>query len=344
MKRNLFRYTVLAFLVFTLITPILAWNRPVKAQDQPFSGKRLMMTTGHGEEEDYIVNITEWFTGLGGTVVVAKGNINSTILSNVDACLIAGLEDETKYFTSSEATALADWFSTGSNKFLWIAGDSDYGSFNVPNNASWLLESVGSSLRMEPSSIEDPHSNCGSSYRVACNWTAFDDPVVSACVVGVYRVLFHGPTLLYGVDAGNNPVALEDTTLPNVHVIMKTGASGVIVDHTLSEAPMFAHTNGATGHFAMMAAQIGMGADGTNKLVASSASPYGDYEPLWSDEYHEVPLTGSILVKNTIWWGLLGAAPTSAPVDLFIPMIAGWAVAIVFIILFLIVLIRGRSK
>jgi hypothetical protein len=344
MKRNLFRYTVLAFLVLSLITPMLAWNRPVKAQDQPFSGKRLMMTTGHGEEEDYIVNITEWFTGLGGTVVVAKGNINSSTLATVDACLVGGLEDETQYFTTAEANALRDWFAAGSNKFLWIAGDSDYGSFNVPNNASMLLETVGSSIRMEPASIEDPDANCGASYRVTCNWTAFADPVVSDCVVGVYRVLYHGPTLLYGVDAGGNPVAIEDTPPANVHVIMQTGASGVIVDHTLSEAPMFAHTNGATGHFAMMAAQIGMGADGTNKLVASGAAPYGDYEPMWSDSYKDVPLTGSILVKNTIWWGLLGALPTAAPVDLMIPMIAGWAVAVVFIILFLIVLIRGRGK
>lgn len=192
-----------------------------------------------------------------------------------------------------------------------------------------ILEVLGSQLRYEPTSVEDPDYNTGDGpYRPVLNTTS-TDPVVADIVADVTDVLAHSPTLLYGMD-GTTPVALEDTTLPNVYPILMTGAAGIINDPTPLD-PMFAHTNNEEGHFVMVAAELGIGGT-TNKLIASGCAPIGGYNPMYYNEHRGSILTGEIFVKQAVMWGMEGpAAPPPLPMDLI--LIGGVAVVVIVVVI-----------
>ncbi|MFX0168456.1 MAG: hypothetical protein ACFE89_03770 [Candidatus Hodarchaeota archaeon] len=292
----------------------------------------------------------DWFESEGGECVNIT-DLTSTTLDGVTA-LILNCPDadqdeahEVTNFTMAQAQAVRDWFlAPGVHKFLWSSSDSSYTTAGYPkgyrsNNASMILEVLGSSLRYEPSSVEDPDNNAEGAYRPFANWTT-TDPMVASTVTGVDQVLCHSPTLLYGVDASDTPVALETTTLPNVYLILRTGAAGIINDPIPTTDPMYAHTNGAEGHWTMVAAELGIGGT-TNKLVASSCAPIGGYAPMFFDEYKNITADGQTFVKNTIIWGL---TPPITPFDPTLLLIgAGVAIVIVIVIVIVYVFMRRRG-
>jgi hypothetical protein len=236
---------------------------------------------------------------MGFNVVFAWGGLNDTILAGARGLIIASIYGTTNGFTAAEVTAVGDWMDEG-QKFLWVAGDSDYAGYDYINaNASMILEEAGSHVYLEPISISDDISNCNASYRVVANGTS-SDPCVADIVDGVDAVLMHGPTSLYGstsATAGADAVALETETINDVYPVLYYGASATIGDSDL--VPPLAHTDGASGEFVAMTIEIA----GDNVIVVSGASPYGDYQPMSTYEYYDVPLSGDI-VKQAIAFGM----------------------------------------
>jgi hypothetical protein len=262
-----------------------------------------------------LINISMWLTSLGHTVLNATA-INSTSLAGVDALILASPYGAAGAigFNATNApaifTAIKNWFDQG-GKFLWVSADSDYYAVGVsgdwiPRNSSMILETVGSYLRFEPMSVEDPQSNCGgSAYRLAANRTVSDTPDGAAITHNVtYPVLVHGPTAVYGIDpVTSNPVALENVSIPSVFNILRSSyaAKALDGDPTYTGA---VHVAGSYGSYLMMAGEKYAGPYYNNKILASGGSPYGDYQPMWTDIYYSKPLNGSMLVKNAFVWGL----------------------------------------
>ncbi len=341
-------------IIAAMVSPLLTGPTPVVAQET----KKVVFDISHGQynsatwETDQLLaaNLTE----MGYTVVWAKGGINDTILSDAVGLVISSLYGESYTFTSSEVTAIQSWFETG-RKFLWVAYDSDYSGAYINDNMTQILEAVGSHVYGEPTSIEDPDSNCGAGYRPVANTTS-TDPFVADIVEGTTKVLMHGPTLLYGSNSDTpgenvNPVALEDTTIENVYPLLYYGASATIVDHDLTLP--YAHTEGDNGSFVAMTLEVNAGPTGDSVIVVSGASPYGDYRPMASYEYKGVTLDGYNIVKKAIDFGITYAlthtetttttttTTTSATPVIDTTLLLG-GVGVVVVIVIIVVLMKRR--
>jgi hypothetical protein len=119
---------------------------------------------GHGQYKDSVFTAEDaWLadnlTAMGFNVVFAWGGLNDTILAGARGLIIASIYGTTNGFTAAEVTAVGDWMDEG-QKFLWVAGDSDYAGYDYINaNASMILEEAGSHVYLEPISISDDISN-----------------------------------------------------------------------------------------------------------------------------------------------------------------------------------------
>ena len=267
----------------------------------------------YGEEDTWLANN---LTDMGFEVVFAWGGLNDTILEDATGLLIGGIYGVTAGFATAEIDAVADWFNEG-KKFLWVGSDSDYGGYAyINNNMSLILDAVGSHVYPEAISISDAFSNCNASYRVVANGTS-TDAYVADIVEGVDQVLMHGPTSLYGSTSGaegTDVVALENTTIDDVYPVLYYGASATIGDSDL--VPPLANADGDAGEFVAMTVEVNAGTAGDGVIVVSGASPYGDYQPMFTTEYYDVPLTGDVLVKQTIDWGMEKAAGSLILIDM----------------------------
>jgi len=242
----------------------------------------------------------------GYKVVWAIGGINETVLSGAQFLFLGSVYNY-KNLTDAEVSAIRNWFNQG-GKTIWVAADSDYvgagaGTYII-DNTNRILEAIGSKIRAEPTAVQDPYSNCAGAYRVRANVTNTKDTEVAEIVAGVNApkgVLFHGPTILCGYVNGSY-VALETKTIKNVYWVMKTGASGTIVD---SDAIMpYAHTNGQVGSFVIMAVEKYAGPMGDGKIIVTGENSYGGYQPMYSPAYYGYPLEGYKLVMNAVDWGV----------------------------------------
>ncbi|MFX1577990.1 MAG: hypothetical protein ACFFCF_12595 [Promethearchaeota archaeon] len=262
--------------------------------------------------------IRNWLEGLGHTVRVAETGIDAAVLEGADALILSspfgppeGIDELSATNAQSLFATIKAWFDQG-NKFLWVSGDSDFdGTDWISLNASQLLGELDSVLRFEPAAIEDAVSNAppGSPfpYRVVANIPELVDEDGAWISAGVEAVLFHGPTCLYAMQDGT-PVALEETTVPNVFNIYSSSDNSYILEHDFDHSPV-AHNIAdppwaQQTRYVMMAGERNAGPEGNNKVIASGAAPYGNFRPLWMPAYFGVPLDGRILVKQAILWGL----------------------------------------
>ncbi len=208
-------------------------------------------------------------------------------------------------FTDAELAAITAWFKQG-GKTIWIGGDSDYGASTIPFEMNRVLRAIGSKLRLEHTSLEDPITNCAAGYRPRANVTNTEDAEVAGIVARVNvtnGVLFHGPTVLYGFVNGI-AVSLETTAVSNVYWVMKSGASGIIVDADPTINPPLAHEVGQQGSFVVMAVEKYVSGHGNGKVIVSGENPYGGYQPMFSSEYKDIALDGAELVMDAVDWGL----------------------------------------
>ncbi len=273
----------------------------------------IVFDVGHGQYSEYVFSEEDaWLannlTAMGFNVIWAWGGLNDTILEDATGLVIGAIYGSTAGFAAAEITAVDDWFNAG-DKFLWVGSDSDYGGAAYINaNMSLILDAVGSHVYPEQISISDAYSNCNASYRAVANGTS-DDPYVADIVDGVTQVLMHGPTSLYGSTtgaAGAGVVALENTTIENVYPLMTYGASATIGDSDL--VPPLANNDGDFGEFVATSLEVMAGDDASGVIVVSGASPYGDYQPMSTDEYYTVPLEGMEFVVQAIAFGMEKAA------------------------------------
>jgi len=181
-------------------------------------------------------------------------------------------------YTDVELEAVKRWLDEG-GKGIWIASDSDFGSDALrQTSANKVLEYIGSALRIESASAEDPFSNGYAPYRVlAVSDNA--DPEYGFLVSGVNRSLFHGPGIIIGEKDGQF-YKLEEGGLENIHVLMTTSVTGMIVDST-DPAPQ-AHNAGEWGTYPMLAIEVDQ--DKTNVIIASADAPFGHFMGLYKPE------------------------------------------------------------
>ncbi len=274
----------------------------------------ILFITGYGMGTTLLSNLTEDLVALGYTVINGT-TVNASILAGVDGLVMAspygaeGIEGFNATNAPAVRTAIKNWFDIG-GKFLWLSGDSDYaGDVWHNQNVTAILSNIGSRLRLEMNSIEDPQSNCASAYRVAANETE-SNAVADIINTGITDpILFHGPSCVYALDPSNTPVALENVTVPGVYPIISTSEAGLIIEANPLVTSVV-HKEGYTGSWVMMAAEQWAGPYGNNTIILSGASPYGDYQPMYTDSYYSVALDGEAFVVQAIDWGM---NPTNRP-------------------------------
>jgi len=261
----------------------------------------------HGESTKYLNYIQGNITSVEWVNITAS--FTSNILTNVDMLIIG---QPTKPFTPDELNALKSWINSG-NKVLWVASDSDYGpGVTTQDITNIILSSVGSTLRIDLCSVEDPVQNAKASYRVVGNVTP--DSGAEAVANGITKgVLYHGPAILAYVMPNGTWAPLEKSRPDNVYRIVWTSPNGKIVEN--NPPPAKAHKAGDTGKFVLLAAEIMKIGNTQSVIIASGESPYGDYEPTWSWIYYGIPLDGPKFVTNMINWSLKAAlAPATVTI------------------------------
>ncbi len=281
----------IALILLLLTTAALPASTPV-------GGERVIVAVdlSHGESDKYLSFITGNITFVEWRTIK---EFNSASLSGVKLLLIG---QPTAAFTPDEISALKSWFLEG-GKAVWIAADSDYGpGVGYQDTANGLLEALGSRLRLDLCSAEDPVQNAKAPYRVVANVDP-DEPVRSDLLVGISNpVLYHGPGVLAYVKPDGSWVALEAEKPENVVRIVKTSTNGKIVENSPPAAR--AHTAGQSGSLVLNAAEFVKVGDKMGLVIASGESPYGDYEPTWSSVYYGVALDGPTFVTNMINFAL----------------------------------------
>ena len=290
---------------------------------------KLVFDYSHGQYSEYVADIDQYLeqnlTAMGFDIVWAKGGINSTVLQDAFGLIIGSFLGPS-YIDVGTYVDIHDWFYQG-EKFLWVSGDSDYtappdrGQF-INDNMSAILQGVGSHVYPEPTSVADPVSNTGVEYRVVANTTVqhplFDDQF-DQIVDNVDAVLCHDPTCLYGSNSsdpnvGVNPVALDEFHVENVYPLLFYSTSAYINDNDL--IPPYTHEDGETGSFVAATIELNAGPSDDCIIVVSGASPYGDYRPMYADEYYGVQLNGYRFVNQLISYvrdNLYTPSTTSTP-------------------------------
>jgi outer membrane murein-binding lipoprotein Lpp len=244
----------------------------------------------------YVMNNMSWVTWS-----VVYDDIAASDLTGADMLIMIQADSSLDY-TDDELAAVKAWYD-GGGKAVWIAADSDYGNDGLRQaTANSALEYLGSALRIEASSTEDPVSNGGAPYRVLAVSDNVD-PEFAHLVSGVERGLIHGPGIVIGY-VGGEYVALETDAPEGVYVILTTSEVGVVVDN--SEPAPEVHEAGDEGSFPVMALEVDY--DSGNIVIATGDAPFGQYmglyypEMLRADRYgaDANPQQGGRLFENII--------------------------------------------
>lgn len=289
----------MAFGLYTSIFPI---------SQAAAKGVKIGFALGHGEAGradtlPELANLEGNLTAAGDSILEIKGPLNSSVLADVQFLMLGSVFR--KNYTSDEVAAVKSWFETG-RKTIWVASDSDYGGGHyIILNSNRMLEAIGSKIRVEPTQVLDPVSNAKADYRVVANVLNTGDSEVASIVKGAGGTLYHGPTILAGIQDAKW-VALETTKVENVFWVVKTSADSVVTDTDLPKGAEFgpkAHDNGAKGNFVIFAVERFAGPQKSSKVIVTGSTPYGDYEPIYKTSYYNVSLTGPTLVLNAIQWG-----------------------------------------
>ncbi|RLG51114.1 MAG: aminotransferase [Thermoproteota archaeon] len=243
-----------------------------------------------------------------GYEVRKLSKISRDTLKGVDALVIGKLRDERGAFKPDEVEAIAEWFKQG-GKFLWVGADSDYVEpYLNPEDTSFkagepnkILEAVGSHLRLEYASVEDPESNAGADYRVVSGKynTAGEAAQITS---GAPKVLFHGPTFVVGFDNGKFvPFEQVDKKYETVTWLYATTDKGTVVSHDGVDPK--ATTVGQTGSFILAAVEKIKCGGMYSKVLVTGESLIGDRNIFYT-KYHGVDLQGPTFVKQAFTWGL----------------------------------------
>lgn len=240
------------------------------------------------------------------------GDDFAAVKDSVDMIIIG---QPTAEFTQDEINAIKDWWTSKhlGRRAIWFAGDSDYpaqgGNLEIAMNANnAVLEALGSDLRHDYVSVEDPVSNAGKPYRVV--GLVEPDKPVAFLAYGAHKVLMHGPGAVAWIDKNGNWHSLTNSKPDDVYRIVWTTDQARIVEHQPSApgAPGrlgMAYHVGDTGRFVMLAAEV---VNNKDVIIVSGESPYGDYQPMVTYSYYGIQLDGPRFIRNILLWatGLMG--------------------------------------
>lgn len=321
---------------------MVSWKPAECAQQDSTDRPKIVFDYSHGQpERDRDIhepvdnNLAGNLTALGYEVVFAWGGLNSSVLSDAAGMMFAYIWGDSNGYTDNEIDAIVNWYNEG-HRFVWVGGNGDYDEFicRMWANSTRILESIGSHIYLEPTECNDPILNCGADYRMIANVTS-TDPFIADCVRNVETAYFHGPTIVYGSDSTNSshlegPVPLENNSIPNVYPLVFYSPSARIIDMTRSMMPVV-HEDGQEGSFVAAAIEIAAGVTGTNVLVVSGASPYGD-RSMCSESYYGVSHDGYLFVRQTVDFGMQLALTEVQNYTVHIIIIGGAIVTIVVLI------------
>ncbi|MCS7107171.1 MAG: hypothetical protein NZ902_03600 [Acidilobaceae archaeon] len=239
---------------------------------------------------------------------IRRGGFTAENLRDVDV-LIIGMPEAA--LRSGELDVLKAWFSQP-NRALWIAADSDYpaqGSERAQQFMNQVLEALGSVIRIDHISVEEPTFNIGgAAYRVMGTIDPSPD-IASIIMQGVQhrRALFHGPGGLYILVNNKpvNPVKEPDQRPRNIHIIVRTTNESRVVDNNPAERgglpPVFYDPLGparvSRGPYPLMLAET---FPNNRIIIASSETPYGGYQHMTISAHRGVALDGHVLVRNLL--------------------------------------------
>ena len=206
--------------------------------------------------------------------------------------------------SEDEVKAIAEWFNT-TQKAIWLAGDSDYpaqGSETSQEFANIVLEAIGSYLRLDYVSVEDPVMCADKPYRVI----GIVDPPEKLAVLGyaAEKVLFHGPGAVAAVLPDGTWVNPLTHPVENVYVIVRTTENGRIAENQppAPGAPGhlgIAYSVGMTGMFPLLAVEI---MPNGNKVIVSGETPYSGYQAGVTWTYYGQVLDGMRFFRNIVLW------------------------------------------
>jgi hypothetical protein len=252
----------------------------------------------HGESDKYVNYIVGNLSNVADFVLIENTTITPELLGNVDVLILGQPDAE---LSGDELQAIINWLQSG-HRILWVAGDSDYPPGTRRQKiANEVLEAVGSHLRLEMGAVYDAVHNAGAFYRVLGRVAPDNKPEYNTSIIsqGITKpVLYHGPTVLLWVDDQGNYHDLAKEAPDNVIRIVWTYNTSYIADNEKPPLNYYDPAIDKNRTFVMLAAEV-MDDD---IIVASGESPYGDYEPTWSWEYHNVSLDGPRFVSNMILW------------------------------------------
>jgi len=256
--------TTLALSLCSVVAPTLAANPKVVVHLKGALEADTQLT--------YIMNNMSWVSWS-----VVYDAIVASDLTGADMLIMVQADSSLEY-SDAELSKIKSWFEEG-GKAIWVAADSDFGNDAMRQaSANSALEYIGSALRFDASSTEDPVSNGGAPYRVL-GVSDNVDPEFAHLVSGVERGLFHGPGIIIGYEGGAY-VALETDAPDGVYIIMTTSEAGVVVDN--SEPSPEVHEAGDEGSFPVMALEVDY--DSGNIVIATGDAPFGQYMGLYKPE------------------------------------------------------------
>ncbi len=333
MKRS-----IVFFLIATLVVPIIVFG--INAESPKVVA--LDVTPGRVKDLDTKWGQTnlKWLVGnltAAGFEVKQITEITPENLKGVDALVIGKLYNYDSVFSDSEIQAIKNWFLEG-GKFIWVGADSDYTEpYLKPEDISFkadepnkILAAIGSSLRLEYASLEDPTSNAGAGYRVV-SYEANTAGWATEITKDAPKVLFHGPTFVIGFKNGKF-VPFSEVEGPNVVWLYRSSPDGTVVSHDGVDPK--AHSVGETGQFVEAAAEIiDLGLfKPKGKVIVTGESLLGD-RFIGTPEYHGVTLQGMTFIINAFKWGTTVEGPT-----LSMPALIGIIVIIVIVVVAVVVL------
>ncbi|OLS29044.1 MAG: hypothetical protein HeimC2_02390 [Candidatus Heimdallarchaeota archaeon LC_2] len=226
-------------------------------------------------------------------------------------------------YASEEFDQIVNWFNNDGPRLLWVAGDSDFQGAFTPGSSNFLLESLGSNLRISGDAVSDDFNNDGAPHRVATQSPACEGENSCMFTEGVGSAIFHGPTSVLGYLDGSY-LDLNSDPLPDVEVVMRASSDAYATDqdHSGNELDYFS-TNGIVGNYPMMAIQD---MSGDKYIITSGEAIFSDYQNMygmetqqflngeldvWNDGFHE----GQLLVDNVFtWFGVDRSMPESVMV------------------------------
>ena len=223
-------------------------------------------------------------------------------------------------FTAGNLSAIETWFETG-DKFLWVGGESDYGGYYLANNTSNpVLAEIGSDLRLDSGSVEDPTSNDAAAYRVVVNTTGVSSDLTDYVTDGFHQLVMHGPTAVAYAANSTHWGDLRTADLAfggnEVNIVLNTSAGAIPVDNDLSLKGSDYYTyNNVTGNYPMLVTQTIDDVSGVkdSMVAVSGESIFTDYKFMNGDttekkgEHHN----GSVVIANLISYFFLNLASGS---------------------------------